>query len=70
MAQTIWSSAGNPPRSVARRLGKSPADFSDALHKIKHAAGLGGADDVRILDDGTVISSADAEEIGNIYDEI
>ena len=69
MAERLWSNPGNPPRSVAARLGISRWDFSDALHKIKKAAGLGGADSVTIWQDGTVADSR-GEVIGNIYDEI
>jgi hypothetical protein len=48
MAERLWSNPGNPPRWVAERLGVSQWDFSDALHKIKKAAGLRGTDSVTI----------------------
>jgi hypothetical protein len=69
MADRLWSNPGNPPRWVAERLGISRWDFSDALHKIKKAAGLRGADTVTIWQDGTVADSR-GEVLGNIYDEI
>jgi hypothetical protein len=69
MAERLWSNPGNPPRWVARRLGVSQWDFSDALHKIKKAAGLRGADSVTIWQDGTVADGR-GEVIGNIYDEV
>jgi hypothetical protein len=68
MAERL-SNPGNPPRWVAGRLGISQCDFSDALHKIKKAAGLRSADSVRIWRDGTVADSR-GEVIGNIYDEV
>jgi hypothetical protein len=67
--QILWSSAGNPPRWVSSRLGISEWDFSDALHKIKKAAGLRGADRVTIMSDGTV-TDHHGDAIGNLYDEI
>jgi hypothetical protein len=69
MAERLWSNPGNPPRWVAGRLGVSPWDFSDALHKIKKAAALRGADSVTIWQDGTVADGR-GEVIGNIYDEV
>ena len=69
MAERLWSNPGNPPRWVAGRLGVSQWDFSDALHKIKKAAGLRGADSVTIWQDGTVADGG-GEVIGNIYDEV
>ena len=69
MAERLWSNPGNPPRWVAGRLGVSQWDFSDALHKIKKAAGLRGADSVTIWQDGT-IADGRGEVIGNIYDEV
>ena len=50
-------------------LGISPWEFSDALHRIKRAAGLRGADRVTIWQDGAVADSR-GEVIGNIYDEV
>ena len=49
---------------MAARLGISEWDFSNALHKIKAAAGLGGADR-----DGTVTEDR-GDVIGNVYDEL
>jgi hypothetical protein len=69
MPQRLWSNPGNPPRWVAGRLGISEWDLSDALHKIKKAAGLSGADRVNIMSDGTVADDR-GEAIGNVYDEI
>lgn len=69
MAQRLWSRRGNPPRWVAARLGISEWDFSNALHKIKEAAGLGGADRVIIWSDGTVTEDR-GDVIGNVYDEL
>ena len=69
MAQRLWSRRRNPPRSVAARLGISEWDFSNALHKIKEAAGLGGADRVIIWSDGTVTEEG-GDVIGNVYDEL
>ena len=69
MPVIIWSNPGNPPRWVAQRLGVSPWDFSNALHRIKRAAGLRGADSVTILQDGTVADRR-GKVIGNIYDEL
>jgi hypothetical protein len=69
MAERLWSNPGNPPRWVARRLGISRWDFSDALHRIKKAAGLRGADSVTIWQDGMVADSR-GQVIGNIYDEL
>jgi hypothetical protein len=54
---------------VAARLCISEWDFSNALHKIKEAAGLGGADRVIIWSDGT-ISEDRGDLIGNVYDEL
>jgi len=68
MPRCIWSSPGNPPKSVAQQLGIERSTLGDRLHKIKAASGLGGADHVRIYDDGMVVD-ANGEEIGNLYDE-
>jgi hypothetical protein len=52
----------------ARALGMSRNDFSDALHSLKKAAGLGGADNVLIhLPSGDVFYNG--ENIGNLHDE-
>jgi hypothetical protein len=67
-ARILWSRPGNPPASVARILGLEARRFSRALHKIKAAADLSGADRVIIYTDGTVTDER-GEPIGNLYDE-
>ena len=69
MVQRLWSNPGNPPGWVAVRLGLSEWEFSDALHKIKKAAGLRGTDRVTIWDDGAV-TDRHGDAIGNIHDEV
>lgn len=69
MAQRLWSNPGNPPGWVAARLRLSSWDFADALHRIKKAAGLRGADRVTIWDDGAVTDGR-GDAIGNVYDEV
>jgi len=69
MAEKIWASPGNPPTSVARRLGITRPQLREAIHAIKHEAKLGPQDRVTIWDDGTVTDSAD-DWIGNIHHEI
>ena len=53
-ARVLWSNPGNPPASVARALGMEPRHFSRALHKIKAASDLSGADRVIIYAGGLV----------------
>ena len=67
-ARILWSNPGNPPDSVARALGMAPRHFGRALHKIKAASDLSGADRVIIYSDGTV-TDAQGELIGNLHDE-
>jgi hypothetical protein len=69
MARRLWSKSDNPPKWVSDQLNLSHWVFSDALHKIKEAEGLRGADSVHIYDDGDVTDDG-GELIGNIYDEI
>ena len=69
MASRLWSDPRNPPVWVARRLGITRAQLSDALHAIKRHAGLAPRDRVILWDDGSVTDDANAW-IGSIYDEI
>lgn len=66
--RVLWRDPGNPPDAVARALGMPPRQFSHALHKIKAASNLSGADRVIIYSDGTV-TDARGEPIGNLHDE-
>jgi RHS repeat-associated protein len=54
-------------KELARILGKTLKDVSDALHKIKKAAGIRGKS-VDIAPDGTVTDPASGDDIGNICD--
>ena len=56
-----------PPTS-SDRLGIDRRRLKRAIHKIKAASDLGGADRVIISDDGDV-TNANAEFIGNIFNE-
>ncbi len=67
-ARILWSNPGNPPDSVARALGMGPRHFSRALHKIKAANDLSGADRVVIYSDGSVTDEQGAP-LGNLDDE-
>jgi hypothetical protein len=67
-AGILWSSRGNPPDSVARALGMRPRQFGRALHKIKAANDLSGADRVIIYSDGS-IEDERGEPLGNLHDE-
>ena len=67
-ARILWSNPGNLPDSVARALGMEPRRFSRALHKIKAASDLSGADRVVIYSDGSV-TDEQGEALGNLYDE-
>ena len=67
-ARILWSNPGNPPDSVARALGMEPRRFNRALHKIKAASDLSGADRVVIYSDGTV-TDEQGEPLGNLHDE-
>ncbi len=66
--RNLWSNPGNPPDSVARALGMEPRRFSGALHKLKAAGDLSGADRVIIYSDGSV-TDEEGEPIGNLHDE-
>ena len=67
-ARVLWSNPGNPPDSVACALGMEPRHFSRALHKIKAASDLSGAERVLIYDDGSV-TDQQGELLGNLRDE-
>jgi hypothetical protein len=67
-ARILWRDPGNPPDTVARALGLEPRHFSRALHKIKAANDLSGADRVIIYNDGSV-EDANGEPLGNLHDE-
>jgi hypothetical protein len=67
-APVLWSNPGNPPDFVARALAMAPRHFSRALHKIKAANDLSGADRVIIYNDGSVEDER-GEPLGNLYDE-
>ena len=67
-ARILWSNPGNPPDSIARALGMEPRHFSRALHKIKAANDLSGADRVIIYSDGRV-TDEQGEPLGNLHDE-
>jgi hypothetical protein len=67
-ARILWSNPGNPPDRVARALGIEPRRFSRALHKIKAAADLSGADRVVIYSNGSV-TDEQGEPLGNLHDE-
>jgi hypothetical protein len=68
LARILWSNPGNPPDSVARALGMAPRRFGRALHKIKAASDLSGADRVVIYSDGSV-TDEQGEPLGNLHDE-
>jgi len=57
-----------PDSYAAEVLGIRYETLRVRLHKLKKAAGLGGADNVRIESTGDVIN-ANGEYIGNILDE-
>ena len=67
-ARILWSSTGNPSNAVARALCMTPRRFSRALHKIKAANDLSGADRVVIYSDGSV-TDEQGETLGNVDDE-
>jgi hypothetical protein len=69
VTQRIWSNPGNPPDSVARRLGITRDQLGEAIHIIKDDAGLSPRDRVSIWDDGSITDETD-EWIGNVHDEI
>jgi hypothetical protein len=69
MPRIIWSNPGNPPRSVANRLGITRQQLGRAIHRIKDHAGLAPRDRITILHDGSVMDQDDVP-LGNIHDEI
>jgi hypothetical protein len=69
MPRVIWRSPGNPTNEVGRALGIERLELRRALHRIKRAQGLKGADRVTIWNDGSV-TDHDENVIGNVYDEI
>jgi len=64
----VWSNPGNPTNEVSRALGIQRQQLRRALHRIKRAQGLKGADRVTIWNDGSVTDSQD-NVLGNVYDE-
>lgn len=56
------------PAGLGCSLGIGPHRFSRALHKIKAASDLSGADRVVIYSDGTV-TDEQGEPLGNLHDE-
>jgi hypothetical protein len=65
----VWSNPGNPTNEVSRTLGIARVQLRLALHRIKRAQGLKGADRVTIWNDGSV-TDQDDHVLGNVYDEI
>jgi len=65
----VWSNPGNPTTQVSRALGIERSQLRRALHRIKRAQGLKGADRVTIWNDGSV-TDQQGSMLGNIYDEI
>ena len=68
MPVVIWDKPGNPPARVAQQLGLADWQLTRRLHTLKGDAGLGSADRVSILSDGTVLGPG-GEDIGNLDDE-
>jgi hypothetical protein len=67
-ARILWSNPSNAPDAVVRALGMEPTRSSGALHKIKAASDLSGADRVIRYNDGTV-TDEQGEPLGNLHDE-
>jgi hypothetical protein len=65
----VWSETGNPTNQVSRALGLQRHQLRRALHRIKRALGLKGADRVIIWSDGSV-TDLQNNVLGNVYDEI
>jgi hypothetical protein len=63
--RVLWNNPGNPPDAIARALGMEPRHFSRALHKIKAAGDLSGADRVIIY----AVTDEQGEPLGNLHDE-
>ena len=57
---------GDAFKHLAKYHGVSETQASDRLHKIKKAAGLGGADDVIFGRTGDVYNASTGEHIGNL----
>lgn len=58
-------------KELAETLGVDRRELGRAIHRVKKAGGLGGADNVTIgLGSGDVYDSRTGEIIGNILDEI
>ena len=68
-ASVIWNDPGNPTNQVSRALGVERRQLRQALHRIKRAQGLKGADRVIIWNDGSVTDQQD-NVLGNVYDKI
>ena len=68
-ARIIWSDPGNPTNEVSRVLRIERVQLRQAVHRIKRAQGLKGADRVIIWNDGSVTDQQD-NVLGNVYDEI
>jgi hypothetical protein len=68
-ARIIWSDPGNPTSEVSRALRIERLQLRQALHRIKRAQGLKGADRVIIWNDGSVTDQQD-NVLGNVYDKI
>ncbi|MCJ2140857.1 hypothetical protein [Methylobacterium sp. E-066] len=66
--RVIWNRGGSPVSYVSEKLNLDEETVGGAIHAIKAAAGLRGADSIIIYDNGDV-TDARGEEIGNIYDE-
>jgi hypothetical protein len=69
VAHVIWSNPGNPTNDVSHALGIERRQLRRALHRIKRAQGLKGADRVTIWNDGSITDPQD-NVLGNVYDEI
>jgi len=67
-ARILWSNLGNPPDAVARALGMEPRRFNRALHEIKAASDLSGADRVVIYSYRSV-TVEQGEPLGNLHGE-
>jgi hypothetical protein len=61
--------SGKPTNEVSRVLGIERRQLRRALHRIKRAQGLKGADRVTIWNDGSITDPQD-NVLGNVYDEI
>lgn len=66
--RVIWNRGGQPVPYASEKLELQEEDVSAAIHAIKAAARLRGADSI-IMDDTGNVTDSRGEEIGNIYDE-